>query len=392
MATIQLGANIDAIKIVDAIGDFIDVLENSPKVVRGTASATMTWTEHSDDGTGQIKTVDHVVTYHFKNPGTSDDIVNGMDFAYVEDGVTHDIQTVTDLNLRFGAIDGAAKATTESGNNISIKALFDGIGWTLDASKTPTIAALVFQGTGGDDTFTGQKGKDIYLADGGNDKVDLGVGKDVIYLFNDLDYARGGVSTVDGGKGFDELDLGMNSPGHRPLFDHGVVIDLNTTIHLNTISLKLKDFEGVQGTIYADTFIGTNNAETFQGGGGDGADTMTGGGGGDTFYTGFGASNIFYYNAASDSTTGKSADTIMQFEHGLDTIDLSAIDSGRKNHAFKFVGADAPDHLGDLSVTFHADGDDSYSMVEINLDKDKDLEFEMKVFCVDHLAKGDFVL
>ena len=68
------------------------------------------------------------------------------------------------------------------------------------------------------------------------------------------------------------------------------------------------------GDANADTLVGSSQNDTFIGGGG--GDTMTGGGGGDTFV----------FKALADSQSGVGHfDTITDFTHNSDHIDLSAI-------------------------------------------------------------------
>ena len=92
-----------------------------------------------------------------------------------------------------------------------------------------------------------------------------------------------------------------------------------------------KKIENVIGTSYGDDLSGDNRANVITGGGG--ADTLAGRGGADTFV----------YTAVTDSTKS-AADTITDFEHGIDKIDLSGIDldssqGGRQGFHFLPTGA-----------------------------------------------------
>jgi Ca2+-binding RTX toxin-like protein len=69
------------------------------------------------------------------------------------------------------------------------------------------------------------------------------------------------------------------------------------------------------------TIAGGSGADTIVGG--DGADKIIGNGGGDTL-TGHGGANTYTYNTTSDSLPG-TYDTITDFLHGQDQIDLSAL-------------------------------------------------------------------
>ena len=71
----------------------------------------------------------------------------------------------------------------------------------------------------------------------------------------------------------------------------------------------------------------------------DGNDRLIGGNGSDTLIGGASSDN-FVFSALSNSTPA-SPDTIVDFTHGLDKIDLSAIDANTAaggNQAFVFAG------------------------------------------------------
>lgn len=98
-----------------------------------------------------------------------------------------------------------------------------------------------------------------------------------------------------------------------------------------------------------DAITGTGGADTINLGRGKdvarglgGADTLIGGLGADRLNGGGGADTLVY--ASAEHSTAAAPDTILRFESGRDTIDLSAIDAvaGRKgNQAFTWIGADA---------------------------------------------------
>ena len=75
-------------------------------------------------------------------------------------------------------------------------------------------------------------------------------------------------------------------------------------------------------------FIGTESADTLIGSS-NGNNIISGGGGGDRL-TGGGSSDTFVFKAVTDSMPG-SFDTIANFDHGADHIDLTAISGADSN-------------------------------------------------------------
>jgi Ca2+-binding RTX toxin-like protein len=92
-----------------------------------------------------------------------------------------------------------------------------------------------------------------------------------------------------------------------------------------TLEDTLISFENVIGTNHKDLINGNSQANVLEGRGGD--DFIFGAGGGDTLIGGSGA-DTFTYTSTSDSllATGQK-DRILDFERGIDKIDLSAIDA-----------------------------------------------------------------
>ncbi len=130
---------------------------------------------------------------------------------------------------------------------------------------------------------------------------------------------------------------------------------------------SLKSIENLSGSAFNDTLTerwpitmcsrAVAGADTLNGGGGHdiliggaGADILSGGGGGDTFV----------FNFTSESTLVQNPDTIVDFKHGTDTIDLSHIDANRLvdgDQAFAFIGsANFTHHAGELRMGVETDG------------------------------------
>ena len=146
-------------------------------------------------------------------------------------------------------------------------------------------------------------------------------------LYDFASYTKAPSFTIFDSAGKDTLDCSGYSAAQLIDLTPGSFSDIgglknNIGIALNT------NVERAIGGSGADTIIGnalanilTGNAgnDTLSGGGGK--DKLAGGAGADTLTGGLGASDLFRFAAVSDSTAAAS-DTISDFEHGRDHIDL----------------------------------------------------------------------
>jgi Ca2+-binding RTX toxin-like protein len=146
-----------------------------------------------------------------------------------------------------------------------------------------------------------------------------------------------------------------------------------------------------------DTALGGTGADTVAGGagndslnGGAGIDTLLGGAGRDTLSGGTDSRDVFDFNALGDTgSTRATADTITDFKHRVDKIDLSGIDANR-GHA----GNDAFTKLISSSATFNQAGQLQLkgSVLYGNTDSDSAAEFAIHLSGVTSVSLGDFVL
>ena len=132
--------------------------------------------------------------------------------------------------------------------------------------------------------------------------VATGGGDDKVYL-----RAVGQFSTVFAGAGNDLVDL-----------------SLALTVPVNAYGGDGDD--RLIGSAGANHLEGGNGRDTLEGGSGD--DILVGGVGGDMLYGGAG-SDVFLYTSAQDSAGGIGIDQIVNFERGVDKIDLSALGASR---------------------------------------------------------------
>jgi serralysin len=191
----------------------------------------------------------------------------------------------------------------------------NGTGNALDNSITGNALGNVLDGGVGADTMAGGLGNDFYLVDNGGDSV--------------IELSGGGIDTVSSGISY---TLGANVEN---LILTGSALNgtgngLDNDITGNALGNRL---DGGAGN---DRLIG-----------GDGVDTFIGGSGADLFVAGINSDKV----ASKDGPI--SLDLILDFQKGLDKIDLTAIDAkaGEAGHqAFKWVGNASGNNAGDLFV------------------------------------------
>lgn len=122
-----------------------------------------------------------------------------------------------------------------------------------------------------------------------------------------------------------------SSPGQPHQFNGtsgaDIIVATNDPLNGDTVNAQAGD-DIVYGRAGNDTIQGMNGHDTIYGGSGN--DKITGGGGPDDLWGGSG-NDIFIYTATSDSAppppAGSGFDTIHDFHHGFDKIDVSLIDA-----------------------------------------------------------------
>jgi len=105
--------------------------------------------------------------------------------------------------------------------------------------------------------------------------------------------------------------------------------------------------------------------------------------------------DIFQYLAAVGHSNPANRDTIMDFETGIDKIDLSAIDANvlaasPGNQAFTFIGSAAftSGPSGAAKVRY----DPATGLLEANVNGNIAAEFQIQLFGAPTLVQGDLVL
>jgi Ca2+-binding RTX toxin-like protein len=213
----------------------------------------------------------------------------------------------------------------------------------------------------GNDTLFGGAGNDFLDGSGGNDCLFGGSGDDT--LSGDSPPALGtihgfldwGNDYLDGGKGNDLLyggpldDILIGGRGNDTLYgDHPNIVGL--------------------GTPGNDVLIG-----------GPGQDLLIGGPGAD----------VFRYNATSEG-----GDTIQDFEHLIDKIDLSRIDANTHvpgNQAFTFVAAPTTSVFAH-GISWNQDAALNETFIHADANGNTTADFTLTLVGLTNLTAGDFVV
>jgi Ca2+-binding RTX toxin-like protein len=145
----------------------------------------------------------------------------------------------------------------------------------------------------------------------------------------------------------------------------------------------------LNGTIGSEDIFGLKGNDTIHADLGD--DVLIGGRGHDILF-GEGGADRFDFNSWKESGRGVAKrDVIMDFEQGVDTIDLSSIDANshrRGNQSFKFIEGQFTGKAGQLHVV--AKGGDLYR-VEGDVNGDGKADFHLDVHSTAALEITDFI-
>jgi Ca2+-binding RTX toxin-like protein len=194
-------------------------------------------------------------------------------------------------------------------------------GNSLNNSLTGNSAANVLDGGGGNDTMAGAGGNDTYMVDSTGDRVVEAANAGIDTVISTIDYKL--TANVEN----------LTLVGTAPLRGTG-----------NSLSNVIIGNDGnnvIDGASGSDTLDGGAGNDVIRGGTGD--DVIIGGAGIDQMSGGKG-SDVFVFNAVTDSPAGTGRDAISDFTRGQDKIDLSAIDADLihdGHQSYLFVGANA---------------------------------------------------
>lgn len=335
--------------------------------------------------------------------GLGDDVLSGGLGADVLDGSpggsdTVDYSEATTalfISLWSNTASGAVQATGDTIRNFENVVAGSG-----NDSLSGNHLANQLVGNDGNDTLVGSGGNDTLYGDAGADSMVGGNGDDMLL----------------GSIGADFMD---GSPGGRDLLSYGdATTDLVVRLWNNTVSGDalaagdtILNFENVSGGGGNDRLVGNHLDNELSGSGGN--DSLTGGAGNDTlnggegndillggagqdrlfssygrdFQTGGADADVFVFLSAPDLGLGADRDQIMDFEQGLDRIDLSAITPG--TIVFRGTSPFAPS--GDAEIRLFETGTGS-TIVQLDVNGDGVIDGEPRVAGVVGLTASDFIL
>jgi Ca2+-binding RTX toxin-like protein len=259
-------------------------------------------------------------------------------------------------------------------------------------------------GLGGADTLNGGAGSDTanYVASAAGVNVSLQTGTssggdaagDTLVSIENLTGSNSN-DTLEGNAGNNVLSGGANGSGGDTVSyanaTAGVTVDLTKTVAQNTGgagSDTLVGFENLTGSAFNDTLTGKAGTNVLNGlagndklAGGAAADILTGGTGNDTF--------IFKTKTESSVSA---PDLITDFVHGVDQIDLSALDANTRssgNQAFDFDGNSTS--VFKNGVSWYESAGKTVVQADINGDTTADVMITLTGTNL-HLSASDFIL
>jgi Ca2+-binding RTX toxin-like protein len=219
------------------------------------------------------------------------------------------------------------------------------------------------EGGGGEDSLNGGGGSDRYVVDSAGDRVfeDEGQGRDVVYAKVDFSLAAG--QSI-------EVIFVVGDGAGRALTGNELA----------------NQIFGAGGD---DDLAGAADKDRLDGGEGD--DVLTGGLGRDQLIGGLGSDRFVFGSVAEIGRTASTSDRVLDFEVGLDRLDLSGLDAlpDGEDDVFSFIGSDAFSHsAGELRSEFEG----GWTRISGDIDGDGVADFVVMMKGHHDLTTSDFLL
>ena len=266
-------------------------------------------------------------------------------------GVTYDTApSFAQVNANRAAVGLAAIPLATYNSNMAVLAANPVVGRLTD-NVGIAYGAVIENGTGGsgNDLLVGNQVGNVLKGNGGDDGLDGGAGGDT------LDGGTG-ADTMLGGTGDDLYFVDLSGDivsellaGGTDTVSSGISYTLGDNVENLVLTGSAEDGTGnaldniIQGDALGNALDGAGGNDRLIGG--DGVDLMTGGAGADVFVGEINADKV-------DMKKGEiSLDLILDFEKGVDKIDLTGIDAKAGvagDQAFNFVNNASGNNEGDL--------------------------------------------
>ncbi|ASP23209.1 alginate lyase 7 (plasmid) [Antarctobacter heliothermus] len=267
-------------------------------------------------------------------------------------------------------------------------------------------AANRLEGSAGDDTLFGGAGNDTLSGGEGNDQFRGDAGDDVFIGGEGIDTVifQGATDTI-----VNLTTMALQNTGHgmdRFVGIQNVTSGLgNDKLYGNGAANALTGRGGndvLVGQGGNDTLIGNEGDDTIDGGtgadqivGGSGNDVLRGEGGNDQlsggtgmdFLTGGSDADTFVFASVGDAGIGATRDQILDFEKGVDQIDLTDMVPG----TFEFRGTKAFSPSGNAELRLFETSNGS-TIVQLDVNGDGTADAEIRVADVTGLTVNDFGL
>ncbi|HPG21494.1 MAG TPA: calcium-binding protein [Amaricoccus sp.] len=265
-------------------------------------------------------------------------------------------------------------------------------------------------GGDGNDRLRGMEGEDRLRGGNGDDFLDGSAGDDFLWgdAGNDILAGWTGIDTMRGGTGNDTYVVDRLADVVEERAGEGIdtvqsYISLRLAAHVENLLLKGRGDTAATGNGLANGLWGNSGDNLLRSGAG--ADKLEGGRGNDRLIAGSGSDRLiggegadilaggtgrdrFIFLALADSGTGRARDRITDFARGIDKVDLRKIDADTThagNQAFHFLGTDAlAGHAGDLRF--------AGGLLSGDVNGDGRADFEIAIEGIARLGEHDILL
>lgn len=290
-------------------------------------------------------------------------------------------------------------SSLSSGGSEVLLSIWDPRNKTIDGTSasevlTSRVDGATVHGLGGDDALIGQRSADDLWGDSGRDYLYGGPGND------DLDGGTG-ADHLEGGSGNDTYYVDNSKDVLVEVSGHDLVVStISFTLRTGFEDLILTGKSAINGTgnSSANEIAGNKANNILKGGGG--GDDITGNGGRDKMTGGTGADDFDFDKVTDSGKTKSTRDIITDFKHGIDTLDIEAIDANgsAKGHGrFKFVAKEGAKFTGVKGQLIWDQQDNpgksrDMTIVSADINGDKKVDFQIELTGLVKLTIGDFDL